>query len=293
MESKKDVINKASEHGLPLQRYCSLRLQSLGWDVNEEFPVTFEYQQGSSTKQIESIGDIKAEKIFEADEFAIEICIESKKRQGKDWVFLRELPKRELGSFSFVDLCRVNGGTGISSYNIKFANWPGSKLHIATGGLELESVNEAKKEDDKIYATCKQLAFALRSVIEEDKENIQLEHELDIPTKYEQILYVPVIVTGADLHILDVDDKNFSLKENTSVSGQKIDYLLYTFSLPKYLWINIDTPFPERLFPIRKMNAFIVNYTVIEQFFRSLTQHIEGQKDQIRMNISNVEHLRS
>ena len=81
--SEEEVKNKIMKEGYPLQRFCAKKLQSLGWTVNEEYPVEQTIPiswnpYGGIEGQLKSVrtsGDIRA--IYQKPAKGFAVCIKN------------------------------------------------------------------------------------------------------------------------------------------------------------------------------------------------------------------------
>lgn len=266
MTIEDELKRKIVQEGFPLQRYCSFILQNNGWNVEEEYPVQWVSPpvRYISQKTIRTSGDIRAEYQYVAKGFGMRMCVSCKKQSSINWVFMRAM-FRESEHF-FPRLCAIQSPNedyrNSWEYEYRFENkdWPElySLCNIPTTLINRAENNE---ETDKILQTADNLHLQVSQTMDDDDVR-PLSDILPI----NQIIYIPVIVTAAEVYVYDIDGKKFDVSDPNCVNVEKAPYLLYQHQLPISKQRRINNPHlgPQVIFD--KLNIFVVHYKGFEKF---------------------------
>jgi len=233
MMTEDDLKKRIMNEGFPLQRYCSSILQSGSWNVDEEYPVQWipppQSDPYKTSKIVRTSGDLRAEYQYVAKGFAIQMCISCKRQLSIDWVFMRAM-FRESEHF-FPRLCAIKSDSGdyknAWEYEYSFENkdWP-EPYSLCNIPTTLTDKSGKAPEVDKILQTADNLHSEVAQTISDD--SLPLVKIMPI----QQIIYVPVIVTAAEIFVYDVDSKKFDVKEPNCIKVENVPYLLYQHRLP-------------------------------------------------------------
>lgn len=291
-QSQLDSIDQANKHGYFLQRYCAWKLQSLEWDVREEYPVSLVYESGRNSVEYESSGDVEASLRNLKAQYQLVVHLQSKRRRDMEWFFMKGLGNYK--SCNFLQISTYNQRTDISTYygNLDFTKWKGPGLSFCTIGRELpqehrsSDLKEKIPKDfgtDAIYQACKEVSFALFSGVRSDAathkdyvETVQRTRSPDDDTYQERIAYLPVVVTAAKLLLVDFDPSNYDVSSRPTATWQEQPYLIYRFPLPRYLQIDTDWELEDDYSRFDHFNVFMVNYKSLESFARTLLNYFES-----------------
>lgn len=263
MTFEPDLKKKIMREGFPLQRYCSVILQEQGWNVDEEYPVQWISLPQSQYKTTRTSGDIRAEYQYVAKGFGIRMCVSCKKQSTINWAFMKAM-FNESHHF-FPRLCALKPTTDADyrnsweyEYNFEKNDWPES-YHLCNIPTTLKG-NSNGDEPDKILHTSDNLHLEVSQTISDD--TIPLANILPL----NQIIYIPVIVTAAEVYVYDIDVKNFDVDNANCINVEKVPYLLYQHRLPIGKQRLVNNPHFGEQVTFDKLNIFVVHYNNFKHF---------------------------
>lgn len=275
MDSAKDLKHKISQEGFPLQRYCSWKLQRLGWQVDEEYPVLWTSRPDSQTsKYVRTSGDIRAGFQYAAKGFAVKLCISCKRQDKIEWAFMNSMFTES--SHALLRLCGFKNADKTRngweySYNFENADWPDSYHFCNIPTTLLDRERGGSNDGDKILKTADNLYLELKQTVKDDV--ITFGSIETIP--YDQIIYIPIIVTGAVLYSYDINEENFAVNDSTCIDLKDASYLLYQHRLPIDMQTQVGNPHVDKFETFDRLNIFVVHYKEFERFVKLLQSYFE------------------
>jgi hypothetical protein len=291
MAKESDIIDALNKRGAFIQKFCVERFRDLGWSINEEFPVLVEYSTKQGNVTYESTGDIKATLTNQSVDYSLTAVVECKQRFDCSWSFLTSSVKR--GSPKLLDVQftyesdqsrRCAQGQSIFYYadlrNKEMSNCP-----LCNYGIEHPPASQREPKEDKrfdsIYASCREVALAMKSSAEEERG--QMEFYGPNAGCSTHNVYIPIVMTSAQVGICSYDLKDLSTsKVVKNASVKEVSWLTYAFPLPSYLRIQYDSPgIPMAM---KKQPIFIVNFQKCTEFLESLKTYFEKFNKEILHN---------
>lgn len=273
--SEEEVKKKIMKEGYLLQRFCSKKLQSLGWTVDEEYPVeqtipVFWNPYGGiegQLKQVRTSGDIRAVYQRPAKGFAICICISCKRQSKVDWGFMKAMFTENIHTVmsgvkygeSNVDNCIFDLRDGLDD------RYP--LCNIPTNLFNRNS--STPKDEDKIVQTSENLYLETLQTYDDYSQWLRD----DAP--YNQMIFIPIIVTAAKILAYDVDETNFKIDNIDAIDIAEVNYLMYQHHLPRSMHRNLLIKNTTNTTILDKFNLFVVNYQNFENFIKSLMKKFE------------------
>lgn len=279
MTNDTELKEKIMKEGFPLQRYCSIVLRNMGWEVDEEYPVQWISPPTSDfnkvNKTIRTSGDIRAVHPFVNKGFAIQMCVSCKRQLSIDWVFMRAMFS-ESNHF-FPRLCAIKSESGDyknsweHEYSFENNKWS-EKYYLCNIPTTIVDRTEKNRDDDKILQAADNLYFELSQSMTDYVK------PLDSFLPYSQIIYIPVIVTGAEISVYDINEKNFSVENSECVNIEKAPYLLYQHRLPISMQRLINSPNTGYPVTFDRMNIFVVYYKHFERFVNIVKEQFKEKE---------------
>jgi len=275
MANDAKLKEKIMNEGFPLQRYCSILLRNTGWEVDEEYPVQWNSPptpDSRMNKTTRTSGDVRAVYPFIHKDFAIQLCISCKRQLSIDWVFMRSMFTES--THFFPRLCAIKSESGDYKnsweYEYGFENnkWP-EKYYLCNIPTTLTDRTGKNRDDDKILQTADNLYFELSQSMDDYHQ------PLSSFLPYSQIIYIPVIVTGAEISIYDIDEKKFSVDNSECINTEKVPYLLYRYRLPismQRMISSLQNGYPTSF---DKMNIFVVYYKHFQEFVNTIKEQFK------------------
>ncbi|MGB9002374.1 MAG: hypothetical protein WCC52_01020, partial [Nitrosotalea sp.] len=204
---------------------------------------------------------------YSAKGFGVRVCVSCKKQSSINWVFMKAT-FRESEHF-FPRLCALRPTPEADyrnswEYGYGFDNkdWSES-YHLCNIPTTLKR-NSNGEEPDKILQTSDNLHLEILQTIGDD--SIPLANILPI----DQIIYIPIIVTAAEVYAYDIDVKKFDVNDASCVNVEKVPYLLYQHRLPIGKQRLVNNPYFGEQEKFDKLNIFVVHYKNFEQFIQIL-----------------------
>ncbi|KKW17022.1 MAG: hypothetical protein UY56_C0005G0047 [Parcubacteria group bacterium GW2011_GWA1_50_14] len=281
-QQKTGLLNEA---GLPFQEFCYFTVkQNENYLAVQEVPFTHPPSQGAQLGKTGAI-DILAAKFrfgdpayFGARGSLIYLFIECKRASPniKNWIFLKlDNEDKRLPTF-FVKKSRAGQWGSLEAIRGIFPNLGyGHPEHFEATGVAIE-VNSAlnawnRNQDDKIYKAALQANYGLNAIGSQLSNTVE---NLDIPGNVTKILYLPVVVTTANLYLANFDPSQVSKDDGaidlSSVSYEEKPWLTYDFPLPDYL--KYSSIFHNHINKnVERATTFIVN----SKHWSNFLQHMD------------------
>jgi hypothetical protein len=217
MVDESNIVDKLNKEGVFLQKYCAKKIYEAGWKVEEEFPVTVKFPTGKTNEVYESTGDIRARLMLRGPDCELVALVECKHRFEARWIFFEPaipssttLKLLDLQSLVEADLSRRASKDKTGFYY--YAELDPKKMEnclVCNNGKEIpDTTSHGKKEYERLYLACREVALATKSSAEEfgnDFENYGVSLPDIAPT---HTILIPIIVTSASL-----DFCNYSLRD--------------------------------------------------------------------------------
>ncbi len=270
--SDEEVKKKIMNEGYPLQRFCGKKLQSLGWNVHEEYPVEQLVPVGKNPyslphegKKIRTSGDLSAKYVNTAKQYAICVCISCKRQHKINWSFMQAMFTENVHH-----LIRLRKDEDyVRDYVFSLEDRLDDTYPLCNIPTNLFQREDLPREEDKIVQTSENLYLETLQTIENDYD------WLGGQAPYRQIFYVPVIVTAAKIHAYDVDETKFEIDKTDSIDIKEVNYLMYQHHLPRSMHRYLEIAETGNVSTLEKFNLFVVNYQHFEDFIKSLMKKFE------------------
>lgn len=276
--SNDDVKKRIKNEGFPLQRFCAKKLQNLGWTVEEEYPVEQStpvepnpYSHKETIRDVKrTSGDIRAIFPKPVKEYAVCICISCKRQLKIDWVFMKAMFREDV---HIITKILKDSPYGYNSYVFKLEDKWDVDFPLCNIPTNLQKPNQdLPREQDKIIQTCNNLYLETLQTME-DYETSLIKNDLP----YKQIIFIPIIVTAAKIHVYDIDEKDFDIEDEEAIKVEKVPYLLYQHSLPRSLHRYLfDEKNNDNEIIHKQFNLFVVEYQNFESFIQALMKKFES-----------------
>lgn len=279
-ELKKKIIGE----GFPLQRNCTWKLQKIGWQVDEEYPVLWISKPNveGTSRTIRTSGDIRAEFQYTAKGFAVRLCISCKRQSEIEWAFMKATFSES--HHRLLRLCgfptpppnkRKNGWE--YSYDFETSSWPEQYplCNIPTTLFDRKT-NHKSIDDEKIIQTADNLYLEVKQTVKDD--TIDFAYIDEIP--FNQIIYIPIIVTGATLYSYDIDEENFDVANPSCINLKAVSYLVYQHRLPVDMQVWVGNPHVEEQMVFDRFNIFVVNYKEFDRFVKLVQNYFYNKQIQ-------------
>lgn len=265
------TIHALNIHGTFFERKCiELISQTEKWEViTSNFPVEYPPPNGPMRGKESSL-DIWARKSIAPDIY-VDILVECKKANPAfvNWVFFPKnnaTSKNNLGFFSIEN----KTANGIKSIN----------AHIQQGNTTLKIVKDArevrgsykdykeknltKTGNEAIDTASYQITLATMAIQAKETGIIDKIHRMSMPSPWSKKTYIPMIVTTANLLIINYSPKNID-EGNGEISLDKaslveVDQLIYEYPTPVHLQ---HTPLISNHFDKNRMDEFSRTHIII------------------------------
>jgi len=265
------IKERIMQEGFPLQRFCAKYLQNSGWTVFEEYPVEqifplhdhANYSASASHDNVKTSGDIRALFYDMAKQYAICICISCKRQLKIDWSFMKAMFTENVHPI----LSSKMDETNVHEYRFDLQDRLDKPYPLCNIPTNLANKVNTPKEDDKIIHTVENLYLETLQSMEDYRLGM---YEPDAVIK--QFIFVPIIVTGASIHVYDIDESKFEIDKKDSINVAPVDYLMYKHNLPKSMQIRIWLKNSDNPYIMEQMNLFVVNYKYFQTFIKLLTK---------------------
>ena len=277
LDSSKDkILDLINQSGFPFQHHCAKRIKSIGkFEVAQEVPYTYPGSNGPLLGVHGTIDILATARDAQETENIICFVVEAKKanKELKKWFFFENQEKNPRWPAFVFELENSKGGRStavtrtLTLPDVDYVS-PAS-YQFCSNALEtneqLSAINKSQQE--KVYNSLKQAAHASRAFMNMPKA---IEGLKDLTKgSYKNLIFLPVVVTNADLFIpkfsrkalLDgeIKPKNFDL-------GESLKWLTYDFPLPDYSSYSFTRPDGKSIL-MEKLTVFIVNINSLEEFF--------------------------
>ena len=271
-----EVKKRIMKEGYPLQRFCGKKLQSLGWTVDEEYPVEqavpvswnpYGLVEGE-LKQVRTSGDIRAIYQRPTKGFAICICISCKRQSKVDWSFMKAMFTENI--HKLISGVKYSDGENIDDCIFDLSDGLDEKYPLCNIPTNLFNRNEnTPREEDKIVKTSENLYLETLQTCEDYRSWLRDE------APYNQMIFIPIIVTAAQIHAYDVDETNFKIDNIDAIDIAEVNHLMYQHHLPRSMHRNLLIKNTTETTILKKFNLFVVNYQNFENFIKSLMKKFE------------------
>lgn len=291
------TVHSLNIHGTFFERWCQhLINQNPRWYVRDtQYPVAFSPTSGPLHKASghESTLDIRAELSYR-DGRLLTLLIECKKNNPEfvEWMFFSEANPRSASSPFIAPAVSCPTATSGKERHILrpmlkdlYLEVPVADEARETRG-DYKSVKDGSKKtktaNDSISSAAHQVALATQAIfLEEASNNLP-----DIPIKgaarrrVEKQVFMPVIVTTAQLHLCEFDPTDISPSEGVipyeKVKITEKPYLIFKYPLPVHLQMDkghlLFLSSQNKVDFLVRMSIFVVNSNHFDEFLNFLVQ---------------------
>jgi len=257
--TRNNIAEKLTKEGFNFQKYCAKAIRKIGWEVTEEYPFSHRQIPGSGCL------DILAQFKDEMHNYVIYSMIECKKMDPsyESLIMYRSsIPRSDVGIQTHLVLTKA------VPRNVTFPLLRETEIcDICKELVKDAKSNTIKMHSKKVKEIGKHLNHALISIASEVSSATQKLLKLGHSVPDWQ-LFVPVLVTGANLRIFDVPDKlGNDSKLDIKAIGSPASWCIYEFPVRKY---QISPKIPCFVNPFKKVDIFIVNAKSVVTFFERL-----------------------
>lgn len=269
-----DIKARIMQEGFPLQRFCAKNLQNLGWMVFEEYPVEqsfplwsyANYSAPESHPMVKTSGDIRALFYYTPKQYAVCICISCKKQSKIDWSFMKAMFTENVHPI----LTSKMGERNVYEYRFDLQDSLDKPYPLCNIPTNLENRGNKQRDQDKIIQTTESLYLETLQSIDDYRSFLS-----DPETIVKQIIFVPIIVTAAKIHVYNVDESKFEIDNTDSINVKEVDYLMYKHNLPKSMQVKVGMKNFDDMHIMEEMNLFVVNYKYFDTFIKLLTEKLK------------------
>ncbi len=271
------ILSKSS--GLPFQRTINnLVKNTKGYSTNYEVPFTFPDSNGPILGVQGSIDIVGFYSLH--DKYLPCLFIECKRayREYKSWVILG---KNKVGKILCVARLRKTNPQGEYSYSTFFEpvelNGIETDLYM---GEHIVEINEKNKDintnhQDTAQKSLLQANHGLKAIA----SGTSFENILEVAKTQKELvqLFMPVVVTNAELLIMDFDryqaDLSTGMLDVDIAELKSVPWVIYNYDPPDYLSIRgqID-PNQAETEVLNRRHTFIVNSNHLQDFLNKLTE---------------------
>lgn len=278
-----DAVDRVREilnyTGFPFQHHCADRVSQLDeYQLSVEVPFTYPGTDGPMLGVHGTIDFLAARPDLQ-DKVLLCFVVECKKanEKTKNWVLLpnaQQTPRWSTFTFSQLDNDeREQFGVTRSVRFPSLGYRRGQDYTYCVNGVEANVAMTALNKDtsEKIYGSLKQAVHGARA-FECSRPKIVEGIEYFRHNQHKRRLYIPVVITTANLYVVDFPRANVVNGEiplgNLSL-GEPRKWATYEFPLPDYLSYQVDRSSRGGSLYISKRTVFIVNDKSMSEFFAS------------------------
>ena len=298
---KDQFTNLYNQTGIPFQNWCFSTLEEINiYQAIPEFSFTHPPSSGSQIGKHSSIDILALRGIPDFDnsktfEGLILLFIECKRADStiKNWIFTKNPSRRIKHPTFFVKKIKKEGDQRLNFYSLEsdiilqgYFDGLGYKktqnleycLQGVEANKELTVVN--RNQEKKIYKSLLQANHSLNALYSKSQfyplkiDGLEFPKELKTPIK---ILFLPVVVTTANLYIANYNPKDVKtgeINEKDIKFGKERPWLTFEFPLPDYLKHSGNKRFMTSLseedimLSVERSTTLIVNSEHWEEFLK-------------------------
>lgn len=280
---KQKITERFNETGFPFQHWCLETIRNIdkdhgGWIhvAVPEHPFTFPQSEGPTLGIHGAIDIVAVRGVKGIEKSLLFLVIECKRANNeiKNWIFISDKHERKpafifsrITNESLVEKIEVSREMAFPELGYSY---PGD-FDYCYQGIEVNETQTTinRNQEERIYKSLRQVNHGACALEHQIPKNLYIEG-LDRAfnfTKWQNFIYIPVIVTTANLFIANFDYKNIKDGDILSEVGdyQEKKWLTYEFPLPDF--ISYETP--ERLH-LEKRTTFIVNHASLVGFLEKV-----------------------
>lgn len=279
---KTKVTDRFNETGFPFQQWCLETIRNFdqeygGWRYKavSEWPFTYPPSSGPLLG-VHSTVDIVAIRVVSgiSEKTLLFLVIQCKRANNsiKNWIFLKE-NKDKHPVFIFSDVDEELNEKKFITRHLTFPDlgYPAvASFDYCNNVIEVNdkfsSVN--RNQEEKVYKAIRQAnlgIYALENKIPKYIENLTTDISLD---SFRHFIFLPVVVTTANLYMADFDYKNVNRGDisHQDVKYEEKKWLTYEFPLPDFIGYGKVEPRVS----IEKRTTFIVNDRAFVDFLKGI-----------------------
>jgi hypothetical protein len=272
--------------GYPFQHHCADRISRLDqYQLSAEVPFTHPSTNGPLLGVHGTI-DLLAARPDRGDDILLCFVIECKKANDKtkNWILLpnkQQSPRWPVLVFSQLPPDgREQLGVTRSLMFPELGYKRGSQYDYCINGIEVNTALTHANQDkgEKIYNPLRQVLHGSRAFEAADPKIVEgIEYFRE--NKHRQRVYVPVVITTANIYVVDFPLDRVAQGEVASgdlTLGEARRWATYEFPLPDYLSYQVARGDGEVF--VNKRTVFIVNDKAIDEFFSKVVglQNFDG-----------------
>lgn len=269
------ILNLVNSSGFPFQHNCASRIAALnGFEVAQEVPFTFPGSNGPILGVHGTVDIVATHRARPESNDIVCLVTEAKKANEdiKKWVFFENDQKNPKWPLFVFEKTMGNTKDVMLSRTITLPllDYPAqSNYQYCSNAIETNSQLSAinRNQTEKVYQSLKQAAHATRALVQIPKV---IEGLNDLKgMAYTHLIFLPVVVTTADLYIPKFDKKTLVNGEIDQIDfelGPPRKWLTYDLPLPDYISYPVSRP-DNSLITVEKLTVFIVNAASLEEFF--------------------------
>jgi hypothetical protein len=245
------IIHSLNIHGSFFQRKCvdmiiNFPIQTVRTNirlVETEYPVEYPPRKVTDFKNKESRLDILARIRSENyPNYAMDVVIECKKNNPEftNWIFFEKYPDSGQKQSFVGTYVGENGGAFYTAKNLKLPGYISSDgREVKQNYSNINSRDKTRTTNTNIEDACYQVVLATHSLIDEQFTQFTLPAERRNNELFILYLYIPMIVTTANLYISDYDVSNVSIDKGEipfdKTNLKLVDSLWYEYPVPPHL----------------------------------------------------------
>ncbi len=246
------IIHSLNIHGLFFQRKCVELINTLPVKsqhikvIDTEYPVEYPQQRIMDMKNKESRLDIFARI---SDQFyvdrAINLVIECKKNNPDytNWVFFEKYPDYDPKQDFIATFDNGNEGACYTAQSTQIGGYVSSDgREVKENYSNLNVRDKTKTTNANIEDACYQVVVATHSLLDEQYIRFTLPREKRINSQLSLYLFIPIIVTTANLYICEYSVSDVSI-DRGEISLEKpklkeVKSLLFEYPIPPHLQLH-------------------------------------------------------
>jgi hypothetical protein len=273
-QTRKRILRNADKSGFFLQRNCARTLKNLGWEVDEEFPV--------SLPGIETTGDVHAHRHIGRGN--IHLILECKRKLGVHWYFFKNLSPTAGCTLPEIAVMSPSqqypNPTRRYYVTIPYDSWKNPPMSCSVGWENVKDP-EGKTKNAVVEASQQAWTAALSTLLKEKGELDDILGDMSGPN-YDHEVYIPVVVTGGELIRIMHKTTKYKIGEPTG-EVKRIASLIFSLGVPSNLICELDSPLPpiaDRVSIVRP-DIFVVRHTALGQLVNELSVAIGKSEDKM------------
>jgi len=272
-EKIREILNFS---GYPFQHHCADRISRLEqYQISAEVPFTYPPTNGPLLG-VHGTMDLLAARPDSKNRLLVCFVIECKKANDKikNWILLPN--KQQSPRWSTFIISRLPPGEREQLSVTRGVTFPelgygkSGQYDYCVNGIEVNTALTSANQDkgEKIYNPLKQVAHGVRA-FESAHPKVVEGIEYFRESKHQERFYIPVVITTANLYVIDFPLDKVTQGEVPAGDlslGDAKKWISYEFPLPDYLSYEIDRAEEGTVF-VNKRTVFVVNDKAIDEFF--------------------------